>query len=192
MKKQVLWSTTSAQVMLYLKKYVLPKFEKKEVKIVWVNNIWYGNIPVNRVHPKSTLQPLQRRLLLRHFYCGHVLFPQWGNSRRKQQAQTSNREKSISRQRTEFKPSACPGSCPLAEVFPVGQHFKPPYHFCCLSVLHMAETARHVAVLLLLLHPHLYNIAAWSGNTTQGQSDLAHWGCSYTRNQCNSSATHPW
>lgn len=147
---------------------------------------------MNRVQPKSTLQPLQSRLHLCHFYCGHVLFPQWGKSCRKQQAQTSNREKSISRQRTEFKPCACPGFCPLAEVFPVGQRFKPPYHFCCLSVLHMAEAARHVAVLLLLLHPHLYNIAARSGNTPQGQSDLAHSGCSYTRNQFNSSATHLW
>lgn len=36
----------------------------------------------------------------------------------------SNRESSISRQRTQLKPPACPGSRPLAEVSPVGRHYK--------------------------------------------------------------------
>lgn len=56
----------------------------------------------------------------------------------------SNRKSSISRQRTQPKPSACPGSCPLAEVYPVGWHFKPPITLTptasAVHISHMQQT----------------------------------------------------
>lgn len=69
----------------------------------------------------------------------------------------SNRKCCISRQRTQPKPSACPGCCPLAEVAPVGWHFKPPItptptSFCCPYLSYAADR--------LPLRLHLHNTVA--------------------------------